>query len=246
MLSWKTIRIICTLLLMLPIVHLAYLVSRETLATLDPAPDVWNNELSEYARADAANRLPEQPLVVIGGRRVKLWQGLDEFLDEPVLMRGLGDAIVEDITYNYNALVGYYRPRAVVLLPGNSEFHIRDTKSAEELVAAIKELEAIHASQADPGMLYVFTPIKTPRHPRDHEELEKAGELLKDWARTAERVKVLDANPLLTDQYGKPRGQYFLSDGVNLNEFGYLRLTLLLQSARESDGVASAAVRATS
>ena len=245
MLSWKTTRIICTILLMLPIIHLAYLVSRDTLATLDPAPDVWNQELSDYAQIDASSRLPERPLVVVGGRRVKLWQGLDELLDEPVLMRGLGDAIVEDITFNYNALVGYYRPRAVVMVPGNSEFHIRDTKSAEELLAAIRELHALHVSQPDPGIFYVFTPIKTPLHPRDYEELGKAGELLREWAETAEDVRILDANPLLTDGYGSPRARYFLSDGVNLNEFGYLRLSLLLQAARESDRVSGTPVSST-
>ena len=61
MLSWKTTRIICTVLLLLPIVHLAYMVSREALATLNPSPDVWASELSAYARADATSRLPDDP-----------------------------------------------------------------------------------------------------------------------------------------------------------------------------------------
>jgi hypothetical protein len=235
MLSWKTTRIICTVLLLLPVVHLAYLLSREALATLDPSPDVWAKELSAYARADREGRLPKHPIVVVGGRRVKLWRDLDELLDEPVLMRGLGDAIVEDITYNYSALVGYYQPSAVVVLPGNSEFHIRDRKSAEQLVAAIKNLEAVDASHSKVGHFYVFTPIKTPIYPRDYAEIERAGELLAEWAQRHDRVRVIDANPLLTDGEGKPRPRYFLNDGINLNELGYLRLTLLLQSAREAD-----------
>ena len=231
MLSWKTTRIICTVLLLLPVVHLAYLVSREALATLDPSPDVWSKELSAYARADQAGELPREPIVVVGGRRVKLWRGLDEILDEPVLMRGLGDAIVEDIIYNYNALIGFYHPGAVVLLPGNSEFHIRDNKSAEDLLAAIKKLEAVDAARADPGRLYVFTPLKTPVYRHDYKEIDRASELLQDWARSNSRVQVLDGNRILTDGKGRPRARYFLSDGINLNEHGYLRLAVLLQSA---------------
>jgi len=231
MLSWKTTRIICTVLLLMPIVHLAYLVSREALATLDPSPDVWAKELSAYARSDKLGELPAGPVVVVGGRRVKLWQQLDDVLDEPVLMRGLGDAIVEDITYNYNALIGFYQPSAVVVLPGNSEFHIRDNKSAEELLAAIEKLESVDAARESAGRFLVFTPIKTPLYSRDYEEIDRAYRLLSAWAKSKSRVQVIDSNPMLTDDEGRPRARYFLSDGVNLNELGYLRLALLLQGA---------------
>ena len=231
MLSWKTTRIICTVLLLLPIVHLAYLVSREALATLNPSPDVWSKELTAYTRADRNRELPSRPVVVVGGRRVNLWRSLEEVLDEPVLMRGLGDAFVEDITYNFNALFGFYRPGAVVLLPGNSEFHIRDNKSADELLAAVQELEAIDAAREDTGRFYVFAPIKTPLYPGDYGKIDRARELLDSWADANSRVEVLDSNTMLADDHGQPRARYFLNDGVNLNEHGYLRLAVLLESA---------------
>jgi hypothetical protein len=243
MLSWKTTRIVCTILLLLPLVHLAYLRSRDALAILDPSPDVWAKELSAYARADRAAKLPQDPLVIVGGRRVKLWDGLDEILAEPVLVRGLGDAIVEDITYNYNALIGYYQPAAVVLLPGNSEFHIRDSKSASELLEAVQALEEVDNSLGVSRHFFVFTPVKTPLYPRDYLEIEEATRLLADWAQQRERVTVLDANALLCDETGRPRPRYYLSDGVNLNELGYLRLALLLQSALEAGAAPLAAAR---
>jgi hypothetical protein len=158
----------------------------------NPSPDVWAKELSAYARADRAAKLPQDPLVIVGGRRVKLWDGLDEILAEPVLVRGLGDAIVEDITYNYNALIGYYQPAAVVLLPGNSEFHIRDSKSASELLEAVQALEKVDNSLGVSRHFFVFTPLKTPLYPRDYLEIEEATRLLADWAQQRERVTVLD------------------------------------------------------
>ena len=230
MLSWKTTRIICTVLLLMPIVHLAYLVSREALATLNPSPDVWSKELSAYNRADRNRELPSKPVVVVGGRRVKLWNALDELIEAPVLMRGLGDAIIEDITYNYSSLIGFYRPGSVVLLPGNSEFHIRDNKSAEELLEAIKELEAVDAARQDAGRFFVFAPIKTPLYPRDYAKIDRVIELLDSWASSNSRVELIDGNTMLTDK-GKPRARYFLTDGVNLNEHGYLRLAMMLESA---------------
>ena len=230
MLSWKSIRIVCIVLLLLPIVHLAYLVSRDAMAILDPSPTVWTDELHAYANNDNVSHLPESPVVVVGGRRVKLWSDLPDMLaDHPVLMRGLGDAIIEDITYHYTALIGFYRPSAVVVMPGHSEFHIRDSKSAEQLVTAIQELEALDASHGITRHFYVFTPLKTVLYPGDNTEIETASRLLMEWATQNERVTVLDGNPLLADSTGKPKAGYFLSDGVNLNDAGYLRLAMLLQ-----------------
>ena len=93
MYSWKTTRTFCAILLLLPIVHLAYIASRDVLATMNPSPHAWDHELAHYAKVDRANPLPDKPLVVVGGRRVKLWHGLTDLLAPmPVLMRGLGDA----------------------------------------------------------------------------------------------------------------------------------------------------------
>ncbi len=238
MYSWKTIRIACTIALLLPIVHLAYLVSRDTMETLDTSPDAWSRELSAYAATDALNHLPTAPIVVVGGHRVRLWRGLEDMLaPRPVLMRGLGDAIVEDITYSYSRLVGFYQPDTVVLLPGNSEFHIRDNKAPEDLAAAITELVELDGSHGVTRHFYIFTPLKTPLYPRDNPTIEQATRLLKAWADTDQRVTILDANALLSRADGNAKPDFYRSDGVNLNEHGYLRLSLLLQRQIDEDAL---------
>jgi len=239
MYSWKAIRIACFVLLLLPIIHLAYLVSRDTLETLDNSPEAWARDVNNYAAADAGMQLPENPIVVVGGQRVKLWRGLADLLEpRPVLMRGLGDAIVEDISFNYTRLIGFYQPDTVVLLPGNSEFHIRDNKSAPELAAAIRELVELDASFGITRRFYVFVPLKTILHPQDHQTIDQTTQLLRAWAKTEQRVVLLDANPLLSDPAGIPRGMYFRSDGINLNEHGYLRLSVLLRTQVAADALA--------
>lgn len=239
MISWKILRTVCAVLLLLPIVHLAFLMSRETREALDNSPEAWAREINDYAEVDTHISLPENPIVVVGGRRVKLWPNLQDLLaPRPVLMRGIGDAIVEDITFNYAQLIGFYQPETVVLVPGNSEFHVRDHKSAADLVAAIQELARLDASYGITRRFYVFTPIKTLLRPQDHETIDQAIKMLKAWAQTDERIVILDANPLLSGPDGIPRGSYFRGDGVILNEHGYLRLSVLLQTALEADVMA--------
>ena len=236
MISWKALRAVCMVLLLLPVVHLAFLMFRETLEALNDSPEAWTREVKLYAEADANTPLLEHPLVVVGGRRVKLWPDLPGLLaPRPVLMRGLGGAIIEDITFNYTSLIGFYRPDAVVLLPDNSEFHARDDKSAPELLAAVKDLADLDASYGVTRKFYVFAPVKTLHRPGDHATIEEATRLLEDWAAADDRVEVLDANRLFAGPDGAPREVYFRGDGVNLNEHGYLRLSVLLLSALEAD-----------
>jgi hypothetical protein len=236
MYSWKAIRAVCLVLLLLPIVHLVYLVSRDTMAVLDTSPEAWRGELEDYAREDSNNHLPEDPIVVVGGQRVKLWRDLPDLLaPRPVLMRGLGDATINDITFNYQRLVGYYRPDTVVFLPSNSEFHIRDNKSGEDLYRAIAEFVALDADHGITRRIYVITPIKTPLYPGDDGPIDQATTLLESWAADEERVEILDVNAMLSNGGGRPKPEYFRSDGVNLNESGYLRLSLLLQARIEQE-----------
>lgn len=234
--SWQAIRTTCTVLLLLPVIHLAYLMSRDTVEVLNNSPDAWARDMDGYAAQDTRTLLPARPIVVVGGRGVKLWQNLEELLaPRPVLMRGLGDAIVEDITANYTRLIGYYQPDTIVLLPANSEFYLRDNKSAEELVAAIRALVKLDGSYHITRRFYVFTPVKTILRPQDHATIDEAARRLKDWANRETRVAILDANPLLSGPDGKPAAYYYRSDGVNLNEHGYLRLSLLLYNLVKAD-----------
>lgn len=230
MYSWKAIRNVCLALLLIPIGHFAWLVARDTLQTLHSSPTAWEDEMQAYTSADQQSALPDQPVLVVGGRRVTLWQGLPELLaPQPVLMRGLGSAIVEDIDYYYDRLIGFYRPATVVLLPGNSEFHLRDHKDAPALVAAIKDLEAKDAHLRKNGRFIVFSPVKSPFYPQDYATIDRATALLQAWASERPRVTVLAPNPLLQDMAGKPSGRYFRPDGMHLNDQGYARLGLLLK-----------------
>ncbi|MCP5189367.1 MAG: hypothetical protein H6988_03145 [Pseudomonadales bacterium] len=230
MYSWNTIRTVCAVLLLIPIVHLVYLVSRDTLAVLDPSPQAWADEVAAYEQADQSASLPRAPVVVVGERGVKLWRGLQDALaPRPVLLRGLGGATVNDITHYHSELISFYRPSAVVVLPGTSEFHIRDNKSAEELVEAIRELAELDLRYDPARQIYIFSPIKNPLYPGDHEKIERATHLLREWAQALPQVRILDPNTLLSGLGGQPNPDNFRQDGVHLNEHGYLRLSLLLQ-----------------
>lgn len=236
MYSWIAIRAFCVVLLLLPLLHLVILLSRDTLALLDSSPTTWQPEMDAYIQADEDGALPERPVEVIGGRRVALWRNLENIdAPRPILVRSLGDATVADLAHYHQRLVGYYRPEVLVVLPGNSELHIRDSKSAGELVNSIRELARLDASHDSERLFYVFAPIKTVLHPGDHGKIDDAGARLQALAGKRPNLRVLDANPLLASAGSAPNPAFFRADGVHLNEAGYLRLELLLRRQFRAD-----------
>lgn len=230
MLSWNTTRTLCAVLLIIPILHLAFLVSRDTLATLDSAPATWEPEIARLQAIDNGKSLPEKPIVVIGGRRVSLWQGLEGWLSPfPVLMRGIGDATVTDLLHYHERLISYYRPRAVILLPDVSEFHIRDNKSGAELASAIKDLVDANLSGGSQVTFYILPPLVTPRFHSDKLRIQTTTDLLSKWADETPQVTFVNANPVLTDGKGNPISMFYRADGVHLNNSGYQRLAAMLR-----------------
>jgi hypothetical protein len=59
--------------------------------------------------------------------------------------------------------------------------------------------------------------------------------LLEQWALETSQVSILDPNKLLADASGRPNPDFFRLDGTNLNEHGYLRISLLLEDHLEPE-----------
>ncbi|MHA7817786.1 MAG: GDSL-type esterase/lipase family protein [Pseudohaliea sp.] len=232
MFEWRSIRMFFGILLCLPLFHLAWLLTGELRAYLDPSPTAWADEMQTIIREDETLTLPENPVLVVGGRRVALWHDLPGMLaPHPTLLRGLGDATIEDITHYYARLIGYYRPDILVLLPSYADLHLRDDKRPGELVAAIRDLVDLNAQHLATAMVYVIAPLKMPLHPGDDERIEAMSQALAAWAADKSGVAVIDANGLLAGPDGRPNPALYRGDGINLNEAGYLRLAMALREA---------------
>lgn len=235
MIPWNTLRTVAAVLILLPLVHLALLLSRDTLALLSHTPEVWANEVAAYADADNRSALPEAPVVVVGGRWVRHWTQLPDFLaPRPVLMRGLGQATVDDLRFHHDRLIAHYQPSAVVILPGMSDFHLRDSKSPEELADAVLLLvREIHAAVPE-ATVHVIPPLHSPLYASHQATLHAARELLEQALAPLPRAQVLDTGSWLQEASGDADPRYYHSDGITLNELGYLRLCVLVESALDS------------
>lgn len=240
MYSWKSLRTAATFLICLPLLHAGLLLSREFSSYIDPSPTVWNSNLQQIVTQDQAMSLPESPILISGGQRVHLWQNLAPTLQpRNVLLRPLGDATLEDLAYHYDRIIGFYRPETLILVPSYADLHLRSNKTADQFAAALENLLTIDSDYGTTRHRYVLVPIKTMLHPDDHVRIDRIATKLERIASTQEHVSIIDPNPLLSGDAGGPDPDFYRGDGVNLNDAGYARLTALLRTRLERDGLIS-------
>ncbi len=229
MYQWTTLRTVAGLLLCLPIIHFTFLLSRDLTRYFDPSPMVWNKEIAELARSDLDAKIPKDPIVVIGGHRVRLWKNLPaSLLPRETLLRPLGDATLEDLTYHYDRLAAFYRPDILVVFPGYADLHLRDEKSPEDFEASTRALLNLNEEYGASSWRYVIAPVQMPLHPDDNARIRRIGEVLSTMAADIPDLTIINPNPTLKGLDGLPNPEYYRGDGVNLSPAGYARISLLL------------------
>ncbi len=241
MYDWKTLRLLAVILLCLPLAHISYVVARGLYDYLDPSPEVWDIEMASIIERDMGLALPENPVVVIGGQRARLWKDLPVYLQpRSTLLRPLGDATLEDLIHQFDRLAAFYQPAELVIVPSYADLHLRDDKTADDYSRALSQLLSLDESYKSTDWRYVITPIQMPLHPEDRERIDDMAEAGAKLAQKHRRLTVINPNPLLSGSDGRPNPAFFRAGGVNLNSTGYARLTLLLETAmldRERAGV---------
>jgi lysophospholipase L1-like esterase len=218
-------------LLLLPLAHLAWLISTDLQRYLDPSPRTWEGALQSVVDADMRTTLPAHPVLIVGGQRVRFWDDLPQrFAPGVTLRRALGDATVEDLTFYYDRLVAFYRPAVLVLFPGHADLHLRDNKTPEAFRSAVEGFLDKDRDYAPGRQRILLTPLLTPLHPGDKVRIAAMSRLAQGLAAQRDDLLVIDANPALQRADGSPDPAYFRIDGVNLNTAGYAIITALLRS----------------
>ncbi|EED30741.1 hypothetical protein NOR53_271 [gamma proteobacterium NOR5-3] len=229
MYQWKTLRTLAGLLLCIPLIHLALIVSRDLSTYLDPSPEAWDGEIAALITADLNAVIPKEPVVVIGGHRVRLWKDLPaSLLPRETLMRPLGDATLEDLAHHFDRLAAFYRPDILVVFPGYADLHLRDEKTPEDFKDSLRTLLDLDEEYGSSSWRYVIAPVQMPLHPDDQERIAKIGRSIELLVAELPDLTIIDPNPMLSKLDGTPNPAYYRGDGINLSPSGYERISLLL------------------
>lgn len=185
----------------------------------DPDPERFTEEIDAFARWDAKNAPPDDPIVFVGSSSIRFWNTAERFPLLPIVNRGFGGAHISDVNHFLEQTVLRYAPSVIVFYAGDND--IGAGKSKETVLEDYGVFVQSVWSDA-PSAQIVFIPIK-PSLARWElwPEMELANQLVRDFSQRDDRLHYVDvATPMLGED-GRPRPELFIRDGLHMTAEGY-------------------------
>lgn len=159
------------------------------------------------------------PIVFVGSSTIRKWASLQiAFGAYNVINRGVGGAVIDEITYYLNDLVFAYKPRQIVLYVGENDLPSKETADTI-LNKTIVLYKAIRAKMPDVPIVYIgFKP--SPSRDKYRDKCVMANQLISDYFKKEKNVAFVDIFPLMIKD-GKSRPELFLGDMLHMKPEGY-------------------------
>ena len=184
----------------------------------DPDPERFASEIAAFTSWDSKNAYPADANLFVGSSSIRLWATAAAFPDDRVINRGFGGAELSDVSHFYDQVIAPYAPARIFLYAGDND--VEAGKSADQVFEDYVSL--VQRIRTDfPEANVVFISIK-PSKARwlKWPIMVEANELVREYVKKHPSLDYADlATPLLNED-GEP-GDYYVDDGLHLNERGY-------------------------
>lgn len=187
-------------------------------ATPRPKPERFAAEIAAFAKQEPA----QGGIVFTGSSSIRLWRTLKEdFPGLPVLNRGFGGSVANDLSAFGETLVYRHQPKVLVTYTGGNDLNAKLTV-AEAFADYTAFLTEVHARLPRTRVILTSVKIAAQRAaqiPQVHELNRK----LADWTAGKAWVRYLDCTAYLADDKGQPIRAYYVDDLLHLSPAGYAK-----------------------
>lgn len=191
-----------------------------TTAFAQKKPNFWD-DVQVIKKYEQMFKPPMHPVLFVGSSSIRKWDDLSTiFAKYTPLNRGIGGAVINDITYYLNDIVFPYQPRQIVLYVGEND--LPDSASTPDSVLN----RTVHLYQLIreklPTVSIVYISIKpSPSRELFSEKAIASNALIKKFLSTEKNTSFVDIYPLMLTKEGKNRPELFVSDLLHMNALGY-------------------------
>ncbi|MCZ4245308.1 GDSL-type esterase/lipase family protein [Pedobacter punctiformis] len=197
---------------------LTYFVCISAIAQQKPA--YWD-DVQAIKHFDAMYKAPVNPVLFVGSSSIRKWDDLTQvFAKYNGLNRGIGGAVINDITFYLNDIVFPYNPKQIVLYVGEND--LPDAKVTPDTVLnrTINLYKSIRAKLPNTPIVYIS--IKpSPSRDKFREKAIASNQLIQKFLAGEQNVVFVDIyKPMLT-KTGQLRPELFLEDMLHMNPAGY-------------------------
>lgn len=162
----------------------------------------------------------ENPIVFVGSSSIRKWNSLQvAFGDYNVINRGIGGAVIDDITYYLDDLVFSYKPRQIVLYVGENNLPHENETADTVLNKTIKLFKAIREKMPEVPIVYIGMK-PSPSRDKFQQKCIDANRLISQFIKTQKNAVFVDVfTPMMKD--GKSRPELFVGDLLHMKPEGY-------------------------
>lgn len=183
-------------------------------------PRFWD-DVQTIKKYDQIHTPPSRPILFIGSSSIRKWDDLERtFASYTAINRGIGGAIISDISFYLKDLVLDYKPRQIILYVGENDLP-DEASTADSVFNRTKALLlTIRDSIPDVPILYIA--IKpSPSREKFITKAIASNQLIRKFLATQTNMVFVDVfTPMLT-KAGKTRPELFVSDMLHMNPLGY-------------------------
>ncbi len=167
-------------------------------------------------------------IVFVGSSSFRLWPHLKEdFPGLPVLNRGFGGCVSNDMIVYFETLVARHEPKVLVTYCGGNDIHEKIPLEDAE-ADYVKFLTMSH--ERFPQLRVVVTSVKiAPQRSANIPLVNQFNEFLTAWCHGKDWVRFVDSTTCLRDAQGLATATLFRQDGIHLNEAGYAKWQEILE-----------------
>lgn len=159
-------------------------------------------------------------ILFLGSSSIRKWTHLQEaFGAYQVLNRGIGGAVIDDITFFANDLIFAYQPRQIVLYVGENDLPNASEKADTILQKTVTLFKAIRGKL--PNVPIVYISMKpSPSRDEYQQKCAQVNTLIRNFLAGQPNTSFVDVfTPMLKN--GKSRPELFVGDRLHMKAEGY-------------------------
>ena len=165
------------------------------------------------------NKKMKAPIIFYGSSTIRLWKSLNkDFKKINVINLGFGGAYIDSLSKNFNLLINFSNPKAIVIYLGGNDLNLN--LSPKEIIFKIKKfVEKINLRYPYTKIGYITIKPSIERE-KKLANIKQINKGIKIISKDFPNLIYIDVYDKLLNK-GKVTSKFLLQDGLHLNKEGY-------------------------
>ena len=198
-------------------------------------PDAWRASIHRFEANDKVNPPAPGGIVFVGSSSFTFWSTMEQDLAPlPVINRGFGGAMIDDVVRYVDRIIVPYKPKAVVLYAGANDIVDPRAKSPKRVAERFRTFVGrVHENLPDALIFYIgITPTLSGW--KWWPIANETNQLISDIVSADSKLRFIDLSDLLLGADKLPERSLYGNNG-HLNELGYERWTSRIKPILEKE-----------